>query len=319
MFKRYLYVVLYSFIFFAYSCKKDNLQDGENRSEGPKRAISFSVKSLMDNNSSSIGAARNFPVDSLKKYVSEIIYRCYDEDGLLVSEQVQDADDEEFGTVSDSLQDGNYSIAFFAAKVGTHKWRNGNEPEKKQESYFLTHYIGYRDPDSPTHPGEYSRPTDCFAYSADIVVSSNIEPTEITLARITGQVEIEILDDIPSSVSVIEFSSKSHYDYFPFDTSKGSIGANLDEFTINSNDETKKFITYIAPLPDDVFVTDITLTAKNSNHSTIAEKTISNVQIKANYRTLLKGNLFSSDDKEQSSFKVLVDTTSSGVYHEVNY
>src|SRR5690606_14328338 len=104
--------------------------------------------------------------------------------------------------------------------------------------------------------------------------------------------------------------------YYPFNLNN-EIKSRIHTIAI-TNHSRKLYSTYIMPLPDSLLKTSVKLQALNATGSILGEKMINDVEIRANYRTILKGKLFTKNENG-SSFSVKIDTTNLGIYDEIQY
>ena len=304
--EKILYFFLISIIFSCNSTKDDIVQEPDAR----KREINFTLSGAFSSTSELANVSTN--LDTLKRYVKEIEYRCYNSSGDLVSKETQLSNAENFGTIKDQLADGEYDIVFYGSSLET-SWYNDNNGENLKSSlYFRTYNTFY--PNGSMHAD--TRAVDCFSYKAKIVVKEGYTPPPIVLERITGRLEVQILDDIPQSVAELKITAATHERYYPFNLNN-EIKSRIHTIAI-TNHSRKLYSTYIMPLPDSLLKTNVKLQALNATGSILGEKMINDVEIRANYRTILKGKLFTKNENG-SSFSVKIDTTNLGIYDEIQY
>lgn len=306
------HVILYFLlVFVAFGCSTD--KDGAAISpDTPKREINYVLSGDFGTVSKSALSSQSNNLDTLKKYVQEIEYRCYDVDGKLVSKETQRASNEYFGIIKDELVDGEYDIVFYASSRTTGSFGDDNGENSRETLNFAT-YNTYN-PNGSMHAA--TRAIDCFTYKSKIIVKEGYVPPSIELQRITGRLDVQISDNIPQSVTELRVIVNTHDRYYPFNA-KNEIKSRIN--TIDITDRSRKsYSVYIMPLPDSVLTTDVQLEARNSSESVIGEKKISGVEIRPNYRTILTGALFTPNENS-SSFTVSVDTTNTGIYDEVQF
>lgn len=186
-----------------------------------------------------------------------------------VAHQTSDAED--FGTVTMPLTHGEHTLHFVATRSTGIEITNGILFASSLRSTFGKHL--------------------------SINVTSTTEDQDLTLDRLTGMLQITILDAFPSNAAEIEFNiDKRHtslriYDFFGGDTQGSNIlrtsctsrvGLSNQVFSINC-------LPQFQNLPD---VVTVKINAYDAQGNQIATASVPSVTIAANTKTKLTGKLF---------------------------
>ncbi|MEN0055489.1 MAG: hypothetical protein AAGC65_17565 [Mucilaginibacter sp.] len=212
----------------------------------------------------------------------------------------QKSTDAGFGTITDSLAAGHYTIFF----VGS-----------TSSKYYVTTITD--DPVARTY-----RPA--LAYVDNNVADTFFQKLEfdvtaagtqnVVLKRIVGEVTYKLLDALPADVNTIEVtfvSAPPYYDMINGGAASDGHPSNSDDriqtFTVNSSDKGKtnvEFSTYVWPFP--YFATSIA--AYNANNVVIGQTKLDDspgLSVEANTQYVLSGNLFK---QSPSNFSITVDS-----------
>ena len=185
-----------------------------------------------------------------------------------VAHQTSDAED--FGTVTIPLTHGEHTLHFIATRSTGIEVANGMLFASSLRSTFGKHL--------------------------SINVTSTTEDQDITLDRLTGMLQITILDAFPANAAEIEFNiDKRHtslriYDFFGGDTQGSNIlrtsctsrvGLSNQVFSINC----------LPQLQNQQDVVTVTISAYDAQGNQIATVSVPNVTIAENTKTKLSGKL----------------------------
>jgi hypothetical protein len=216
------------------------------------------------------------------------------------------------GNFTDSLTAGNYTVVFVAAETEIAlNWRLNNDEIHVQplsNAYFM-----------------YTRPLDSWSRSSNtyfkkipITVGQSNNEVDVVMNRIVGRVEINIEDAIPANASYFTFLFDNEQDQFNFNT-ETSGGLTNDVYLHDEDHITFPFSSPITPqqigqnnykfnkyIINTSTPVSVIINCYDATNNIIATKTIANVQVYKNKRTLLTGKLFTPNIPE-SAFSVTVD------------
>jgi len=226
---------------------------------------------------------------------NEIFYLVYDSNGKYVHQINQYQGNPGFGTINDQLSPGKYSIFI----IGGQTYGSGSSIKKELKlfnslgyipSQQFFYYLPYNGSTTPLN--------DTFYKSISLDLTDEGTNQNIVLNRIVGQLNIVIQDAIPAGITKIHINATPSSSIFMLSTGLAVAGTAADpepydaDFPIASNliGTTNYGMSNILGTP--TIPTAVTITAMDSSGNIIAQKTISNVMIKANTQTILQGNLF---------------------------
>lgn len=292
-----------------FSCKKESedLFNPAESAKGQKYKISYNFKDF----SPQIAGVKSNQISEipLNEKVSHIVYLAYNEEGKEVSRIRQrvtgetfawrpDENDEfthnqvslgvlPFGTFTDSLATGNYTIVMIASQaefgIGSY-----NEPayqpfDPLAEAYFIYEYRFLEN---------RSRTKDTFYKKFQLKVEDKELNQEVLLERIVAKAEINILDAKPDVG--YRFSFINEFLGFRFSDNKYVDGTDDSELgaagVVRDNTKFSAFILNTDPAnPIDIVIEAF----QGPGRVSIAKKTIENVPFVKNKRTVLTGNMHS--------------------------
>lgn len=197
--KRVLFIPLLASLLFA--CKKDAVNTDPTGNVTPdqtKRAVRFSVADFIKQEENMRSAAKKAPGSSLtaredSARLSDIYYIAYTSSGTKVHFFHQDTTTNpgNFGTISDSLAPGSYTIVLIASEKPLY-----TEPISSN-SQISDHSFG------PSFIGGIAIDPlgDLFFKKIQVDISATGNPTdlEVSLNRIVGKLEVNVLDALPAS------------------------------------------------------------------------------------------------------------------------
>jgi hypothetical protein len=277
------------------ACKKDNNTKTEQpKPEEKKYDVTFKVDGF-------IQAVTDFTIpakkttdlgDTLKNYADNFVYRIFNADGVYVNGVNQKVSDVAFGTVSDKLPSGTYTVWFAAAKG----YLFGSDPTVVySKSYF-----------SPS--GTWG---DTFAKSLQLTVGNTAVTQSVRLDRVVGGLEVTLEDAIPTGTAKISISYKNDsYEYYLNTALNVNAGqTHTKDFALAASDigqKNKKFLMHVGNTKS---ASSVLIRAYDANGGLLAERTIDNVQCYKNTKTLLTGSLFSASSGASAAFSVVVNPT----------
>jgi hypothetical protein len=259
-----------------FSCKKENVPADEQ----VKRPVTIRVSDFVTRHENLRSANGRANADSSLADITDLYYICYTYAGYKVHEMHQDSSDANFGTFTDSLIPGDYGIILVASQKPL-VWHTATG---NMEHHFMD-------------PGMASATTwlpykDVFFKSENITVPANGNPVvmDLTLNRLIGKVQVNILDALPAdhpnsalSVTVInpaasvQISSGYAWDK-SWNTTMNMTRVNqnrFENFMFGYNDEDELRIDY-----------------KDKYTGAPRQKVISNIAIWPNRKTIITGNLY---------------------------
>ena len=182
----------------------------------------------------------------------------------------QTSDQEDFGTITISLANGEHNLSFIATRSTNISTANG----------VMTM--------------ENVRPT--FGKLLTLNVTPSTTNQDLTLDRITGKLTITILDAFPADAKEIEFVINPRYSQLDVTTLLATNGQSVAQKVDCSSKAGKKDQAFsfnlLAPVLDAEYTADVTINVYNANNEVIHSVLINSVRLAANTRTLLSGEVF---------------------------
>lgn len=241
----------------------------------PSQVVTFHVQTF-DQSQEPMNGPRKAPQASIYEDEGDSITDIFIFDGnTQVAHQTSEA--ENFGTVTLPLTHGEHNLHFVAtgSEGITYDW------DYSEYAYFLNTTL--------------LRST--FGKHLTINVTTTIDDQDITLDRLTGILQITILDEFPSNAAEIEFIVKRRYtalrvsDFLGnYTTSSDTIRASCASLTGLSNQEFNIYI--LSRYYNEPYSATITINAYNAEGDNIASASATSVQLCSNTKTKLSGKLF---------------------------
>jgi len=285
--KKVLPILSLALILFA--CKKSNKT--EVQPEEKKYNVSFTVADFnqevvtLGKTSSKVSAIG----DTLKNHSDNLYYYVYNSAGSLVNTINQVSTSATYGTVSDKLPSGNYTV-YLAATKGSAGVINVNE------SNNAAIYPG----------GGYWN--DTFYKKVTFTVGTTDLTQSVRLDRVVGGAEVTLTDVIPSNAYKITILVQNDANTIRLSTGSWEVGVTkTKDFILAAGDKgqaNKKFFTHIANTTSSV---TLNIRCYDSNNGLIAEKIVNNVNVFKNKKTLLTGSLFNNATNPSAGFTVTVN------------
>jgi hypothetical protein len=287
--KKYLPLLLVV-CFFAFSCKKDHHPGTD------PDAKTYNVKFNLAGFTQSITSATSHkkvngiktnatPVPVTNDYFKIIKYVVYDASGQEIRSLSIDSAASNFGSISDKLPAGTFTIGIVAGKSNLRISSNNGKPSKYQ---FYTYNS------SKPNPISYAW-QDTFFSKFTITVTGDINQA-VTLSRVVAQLEVNIEDAIPANVKTIAVTVTNDYIYYSFNTDKPE-SPYLATFTTVVPDAEKGATNFKADnlICNTIDPFSVTITAYDANQKRVGiSATVTNVTCEKNKKTILSGKLFSS-------------------------
>lgn len=232
--------------------------------------------------------------NALSDAVKHVSYAVYNEAGIKVNEKVSNSQHASFGEIEDSLPVGKYTVMLLGSTLRT--W---NAPDNINGSYYMPEYGG----------GD-----DFFFSQTAIEVQGLAINQTIQLKRKVGKVEIKITDEIPANIEEIVYSVKGvgHY-FFPYsglsyiNTIYKSNYYWVDEES-GSPDYSQDFGLYFFLNYDQDAFASVNIRAYDRNRNLVVDKTINDVPVSINKKTILTGRLFDdAGSTKGQAFSISVD------------
>ncbi|HEY8956509.1 FimB/Mfa2 family fimbrial subunit [Chitinophaga sp.] len=289
--KRVLFLPLLVSMLFA--CKKDAVKnDPPVDSVSDKKAISISIADFIREEENMRSAKKKQPnsgtyakEDSAR--ISDIYYIAYNSNGNKVSLIHQDTVNQSssFGTISDSLASGSYTIVLIASEkpLYTETFTSPvNNPNISSHSF------------GPAFLGAVAiNPLgDLFfkKIQVDIAPTGNPTSLEVTLNRIVGKLEVNILDALPAT---------DPNGYIGVQVTPLSIAFNLADESISQPESIWQWIgtrTSQHTFKDYLFGANnefnVVISYKDKNTGADLVKTIEHVTCHTNKKTIITGYLY---------------------------
>ena len=153
-----------------------------------------------------------------------------------------------------------------------------------------------------------------MSYDAGVLTMTSIRPTfgklmalnvsgstgaqDLTLDRITGQLQLTINDAFPTTANEIEFVVNPRYSQLNVANLQGVNGDEWSQRVSCTAKQGQSGVQYtfntICPSLTDEYTADVTINIYNAGGSVIYTVTIDDVRFASNTKTLLSGNLFTT-------------------------
>ena len=304
-----------------HSCKKEDAVAPKEMANSKKFAVNFRVSGfkLSVEGISKLSAAPTIaatPADSSS--IGEIYYLVYNSEGEELYRKLQasdgytskyapDSDPEfqegEFGNIQDSLSAGTYTIVFLAGPINTF---GINYYQPYEQSVFRPlseasfEYGGGLD--------NWSRATETFYKKLTVTVGSEPLEQNVTLDRIVGKIIVHLEDVIPANAA-----------YFRFFYNGETIGIMLNDLSNFNPADDEEYAPKIPITEEDKeeagyehrqYISntntpiEVVINCYDADDNIIASKTVSNVPVDKNKKTILTGRLFSTGTTTPASFSI---------------
>ncbi|QEM11983.1 FimB/Mfa2 family fimbrial subunit [Mucilaginibacter rubeus] len=306
------------------SCKKQSSDNSNPKPDKEQHVITFNVGFSQQTSDFKVNSLKtnSTATNALTDQVDVMYLAIYNPDGTFVHLLKKLSTDSGFGSFTDTLNYGNYTAVVAAGKTGLvlstdYTWFGGETGGQYAYLHKLsTDILLYKSNDTPTgYITNFNK--DAF-YKKLALTIPQTGSINVSLDRITSQVQVVIEDAIPANAKTLalEISSIGEKYYIGSGTPK--------TITLNTY-ETYSFLT-----PTDIgkinysFNTGVFLAMPSSTQSIycssgttinnlspdIASLTIPNVSCLPNKKTVLTGNLFGGAGKPAGNgFHLVADTS----------
>ena len=215
---------------------------------------------------------------NLEDVVTTIGYHIFNSSGVLYkSEEVSftpgvDPVPDGFGQIKEIMVPDTYKLYFYAYGKG-----NGTASWNVGDKFTSGFGIFYKD-------------KEIFFYHASVEVTASSNVVEIPLVRKSALLVIDILDEVPETVSKVEYKFNDSKSYLFYYDRRDGTNQLLYEATITDENKISRFEYYVA-FPEET--KPITINVYDQSDVLISTKTLT-VPMEANHKTIISGNLFSS-------------------------
>jgi hypothetical protein len=223
-----------------------------------------------------------------------LYYEVYDSTGKVVNQIVQQNTDSNFGSISDNLPSGTYTIAFVAGKTGLTYTATGFDLPNAYFYYADT--IGWHD---------------TFFKKITLTVVGGAVNQNVTLSRIVAQLEVNINDAIPSNAAKILVTVNDDWGKYYID--RAQVPGNPEIITSVIPAAAKGTTNYqvYGIFANTLSATSVQIACYDASNNLIGSSLVNGVTFAENTRTILSGDLFGGNTAFQIS---LNDTWNPNVY-----
>jgi hypothetical protein len=303
------------------SCKKEHANTnttGQTPDKGQYRVsfnVGFSQQTAdFETNGLKVNSATHgLATTALSDQVDIIRMAVYNSSGVRMHIIKQKSTDSGFGTLTDYLSAGTYTMVVVAGKTGLEitngivlEGRSGVDYIFISDSTLNTDILRYNG-DYPAKPGSFDK--DAFFKKITFTVPGTASQT-ISLDRITSRAKVIVEDAIPANASVINIAASSAKMFFI----GSATPAMIDAFSFSATLTPKDIGTTNYNFTTSAFLAFPTLgagiTCSNSAGETIAASGASKASFLPNKTTVLTGNLFGgSGNPATNGFHFVADTS----------
>lgn len=231
--------------------------------------------------------------DAVDEYAEVIYYLVYDSHGNFIHSLMQEIEDPNFGTITDSLSQGSYTIAVVATQKN-YLFNSSIQPSFEDFRGSLSNAQIRLGGISSTFT-----PQDLFFTKVNLTIDTENVIQSLTLDRIAGKLEIDILDHVPGYRYLFNISEAL---YFQLESGETVGGSEQDKESTTGN---SCMLTLNTDNP-----TRLTIYAYDSSNKLIAEKTVNNIHVDKNKRTVVRGNMFEEEPvPANESFSISVNAS----------
>ena len=289
---------------FLFSCKKEH--NSSANPSGKKYLVTFNVSNFLPQQGNFAlkhnvtNLASSDTLTNLKGYLDVLYCFIYDprHSGWPPTIIMQDSTMSNMGTITDSLYEGNYSVIVIAGKKGLS-------------------YSGVLEKPHDTEWGYGGKWQDAFRGQGTFTVSNSPVNQVITLNRMVGKLEVQVLDHFPNNAKNLNVTINKEASVQEL-TDLPPIGDTIVTFS--------KVLPITAFLPAGNFTMDelignryfpfsVTITCTDAANNIIASKVVNNVTILPNTKTILAGKLFTNAE----TIVIKADTAWSNTPTTINF
>ncbi|MEO6149525.1 MAG: hypothetical protein ABIN95_03485 [Mucilaginibacter sp.] len=301
------------------SCKKDNKA---KNNDGLKN-ITFKVSGF-SHSLESFGMSKKaagLKATALTDKIDVLYYVIYSNTNQNFYKTIKQVSaDEKFGTLTEKLPNGNYSIHFIAGKLNPDLHNSDLQiinGDNLRSAFFTFSY------ETPRVGGGYNVAQainqDCFYKDMQLIVDDETnESQSITLDRIVGKLQVKIADAIPANIDYVTITADSTYGAYYLvggipttnvTTTDHSTYAGQYSSTqkLTAADKGTSNVIAGTQLTPTVNPMKIIISCFDANDNLIVKKTILNVTCQPNKVTILTGNMFSSSGSGGGGSQITYD------------
>lgn len=236
------------------------------------------------------GGAESTPIAEV---ANRINLAAYDDDGNKVKAINQTADDEDFGTLTMTLEEGHYTVVILA--------------------HSCTGNATMSNPNKITFPN--NKVTDTFYFVDEVTIGGDSQSREAEMRRGVAQFRLQTTDPVPENVAQMKFYYTGGSSTFDAISGYGCVDSRQTELRPVDADihgKTGTFSVYTFPHAEKGEL-HMTVTALDAQQRDVASREFTNVPIARNQATIYSGAFF---DDEQFAKESLTLTTNE-VWQEV--
>lgn len=286
------------FVCFICSCKKDK-KTPDNNSVTHK--VTFNVSGFSVSKKSAGNAVtriNSVGADSVAGIVS-LYYLVYNSAGGLVHKIMQTSAQSNFGSITDNLSAGTYSVIVIAGSDPSFSISQSisDLPLSKAQCF----YDVYNEQVS----NYYWR--DTFYKKLTLTVAGGDVSENIVLSRIVGKLEFNIEDAFPASAKKVTYTFKKEYPYLNISNTAPDSVLHYSDFdsspyvntvtttvTLPANAIGQTNVKFNHLVLNTIHPLSVTITCYDATSAIIGQAIINNVVIQKNEKTILSGKLFGS-------------------------
>jgi hypothetical protein len=267
------------------ACKKDHhIKLDTSGAQKITFAVGFSQTTGSVDNSLKLAAADT----SVTNNIDVLYFMLFDSNGLSIHNITQKKTDAAFGSYTENLHDGRYTIAVAGTKTS------------------LTLTAG----DASHQLLQPIEGNDLFFKSVSFNVSGSATTQAINLERVDSKVELLIKDKIPSNIASIRITAHDLFREF-YVGSQTVVIDYLKAFNIPipvAALGTSNYTVLTPPFLANGSILAVVIDALDSNGAVISERNLSNVVTGKNAITVLSGNLFGGNGGTAGGFTISLPT-----------
>ena len=270
--KKIVPALLLASVLFA--CKKDS-NPVDSPSSDSKKPVTFSVQNFLV---SQQDMSANGRVEALPQ-IANVYYYAYKSDGSKASTKAQSSGTANFGVITDSLAPGTYTIVLAASSISL--------------DYFYTMNVGLKD--AFLSQGTTANMGDFFFKKFQVTISDSGNPPtmDVSLNRVVGLLQANLKDALPASdpngaainvtvkypASAIEFATEAPF-HIHSEENINRINQTTWEYYILGSSQ----------------ALTVTINWKDKTTGASMSKTIPNIVISPNKKTIINGYLYGVPD-----------------------
>ena len=261
-------ILLVSLVLLTVSCEKLTLPE-ETSHSGTNLTLTVNQLEQMP-------FASSTRATTVSDACTRINFAIYDAEGTRVKQINQKVGDSDFGTASFQLEPGTYRFVAIAHSS------NGNPTMTNAAKIQFNKTIGF---------------TDTFLYSDNITISDEPLTLDLTLNRIVALCRFVINDNIPSTISTLEFVYTGGSGTFDASTGLGSVKS-TQTVTFSDLQGQKQFdlYTFLHDLTGTIHLKVRAYDTTNITDATPVHQREFDIPLQQNQITRFSGTFFSGDD-----------------------